>query len=362
MATSRIFQTGEPAPWFVCRSISLEQFHFNAAAGRYVVLCFFGSAGDPHSRRVLDNIVAQRQIFDDDNISFLGVSIDPDDEARLEDRVPGLTFLWDFERSVSRAYRAAAKDADGELSAYQRCSYVLDERLRVLVAMPFGTNPDEHTSQLLAFVQKLPALSTITANAPVPILLVPRVFEPQLCGDLVEYYESLGGEESGFVRDQEGKTRKVRDSGFKRRRDQTIVDESLRTSTMHRIHDRLAPEIYKAFQFRATRIERYLVACYDSAIGGHFRPHRDNTTKGTAHRRFAVSLNLNGDFEGGDLRFPEFGRQTYRAPIGGAVVFSCSLLHEATPIINGKRYAFLPFLYDEPAAKIREANRQYVAE
>ena len=86
---------------------------------------------------------------------------------------------------------------------------------------------------------------------------------------------------------------------------------------------------------------------------GHFRPHRDNTTKGTAHRRFAVTINLNADeYEGGDLCFPEFGPRTYRAATGGAVVFSCSLLHEARPVTLGKRYAFLPFLYDDEAANI----------
>ena len=38
------------------------------------------------------------------------------------------------------------------------------------------------------------------------------------------------------------------------------------------------------------------------------------------------------------------------------MVFSCSLLHEATPVTRGVRYATLPFLYDEAAAKVREAN------
>ena len=45
-----------------------------------------------------------------------------------------------------------------------------------------------------------------------------------------------------------------------------------------------------------------------------------------------------------------------RAPTGGAVIFSCSLLHEATAVTKGRRYAFLPFFYDDAAAKIREAN------
>jgi predicted 2-oxoglutarate/Fe(II)-dependent dioxygenase YbiX len=110
-------------------------------------------------------------------------------------------------------------------------------------------------------------------------------------------------------------------------------------------------------------MERYLVACYDAAHGGHFRAHRDNTTKGTAHRRFAVTINLNADeFGGGELRFPEFGPRSYRAPTGGAVVFSCSLLHEALPVTSGRRYAFLPFLYDEAAARVRVANNPYLGE
>src|SRR5262249_52451146 len=125
---------------------------------------------------------------------------------------------------------------------------------------------------------------------------------------------------------------------------------------------RLLPEVHKAYQFRVTRIERHIVACYDAAEGGHFAPHRDNTTRGTAHRRFAVSLNLNtGQYEGGMLCFPEFGPQLYNAPAGGAVVFSCSLLHAATPVTKGKRYAFLPFLYDEAAARVREENLKYLA-
>ena len=49
-------------------------------------------------------------------------------------------------------------------------------------------------------------------------------------------------------------------------------------------------------------------------------------------------------------------------PAGGAVVFSCSLLHEVSPMVRGKRYAFLPFLYDDAAAAIREANNPHLGE
>jgi predicted 2-oxoglutarate/Fe(II)-dependent dioxygenase YbiX len=144
---------------------------------------------------------------------------------------------------------------------------------------------------------------------------------------------------------------------FKRRRDLAIADEALRRDILVRLRRRLLPEIKRVFQFEATRMERYMIAAYDAADGGYFRPHRDNESLATAHRRFAVSINLNAEeFEGGDLRFPEFGRKTYRPPTGGAVVFSCSLLHEATPVTKGTRYATLPFLFDEAGEAIRTAN------
>ena len=31
-----------------------------------------------------------------------------------------------------------------------------------------------------------------------------------------------------------------------------------------------------------------------------------------------------------------------------------------SPVSRGRRYAFLPFLYDEAAARIREANNQFL--
>ncbi len=94
-----------------------------------------------------------------------------------------------------------------------------------------------------------------------------------------------------------------------------------------------------------TRLETLRIGCYDSANQGFFGAHRDNTTPYTAHRRFAMSLNLNdGDYEGGCLRFPEFGPDLYAPGAGGAVIFSCHLLHEALPVTKGRRFAVFSFL------------------
>jgi predicted 2-oxoglutarate/Fe(II)-dependent dioxygenase YbiX len=185
-----------------------------------------------------------------------------------------------------------------------------------------------------------------------PVLLVPRVLEPEFCDLLVRAYEETGGADSGVVRsDDAGRSASVLDHEHKARRDATIKDPELRRAYRERVQRYLLPEVLKAFQFRATRIERYIVACYEA--GGHFGAHRDNTTSATAHRKFAVTINLNADFEGGELRFPEFGDRTYRAPAGTAVVFSCSLLHEVRPVTSGLRYCTLPFLYDEAGEALR---------
>jgi predicted 2-oxoglutarate/Fe(II)-dependent dioxygenase YbiX len=110
-------------------------------------------------------------------------------------------------------------------------------------------------------------------------------------------------------------------------------------------------------------VKRYIVACYEAERSGFFRPHRDNTTKGTAHRRFAVTINLNAEaYEEGELRFPEFGSAIFKAPTGCALVFSCSLLHEVLPVTKGQHFAFLPFLYDEAGANIRAENNHFLSD
>jgi predicted 2-oxoglutarate/Fe(II)-dependent dioxygenase YbiX len=154
----------------------------------------------------------------------------------------------------------------------------------------------------------------------------------------------------------------VHDPSHKRRKDFTITDPELIRQVQGRIVRRVNPEIEKVHFFTPTRMERYIVSCYAAEDGGHFRAHRDNTTRGTAHRRFAVSINLNGDFDGGEVSFPEYGPRSYKAPPGGAVVFSCSLLHAVSRVSAGRRFAFLPFLYDDAAARIREENNRFLTE
>ena len=355
---------GEPAPWFVCRSPSNPRYNFSTVAGRYVVLCFLGSANDADSQLVLQALDAQRALFDADHLMLFHVSSDAEDESqnRLGDRARGIRVFWDFDRSVARQFGLCAGPADALDGGLQKMIYVLDRRLCVLTAIRFETDAAASAARLIQVLKSLPGAGPLRmASMQAPVLVVPHVFGPELCRTLIQTYEQHGGQPSGFMRDVQGKTTLINNDSHKKRSDCLLQDARLQGLCMSAIRIRLLPQLLNAFQFQATRMERHLVSCYDAEAGGHFRPHRDNTTLGTAHRRFAVSLFLNtGEYEGGLLRFPEYGQSLFSAPTGGAVVFSCSLQHEATSVTSGRRYMYLPFLYDEAAAQVLLRNRQYM--
>lgn len=363
--TYAMIGAGDPAPWFTQASTSNPRYTFDTAAGRYIVLCFFGSAGLPEGAAALKAVQKHRALFDDTRASFFGVSIDPQDHAqhRIQESMPGIRFFCDFDRSVSRLYGAVPREtAEGEALQMRLFWLILDPTLRVIAHIPFARDGSDKT-RVFEELRNLPPPDRFAGfEVPPPILVLPGVFEPGFCNALIDAYERDGGAESGFMREIDGKTTQVHDHAHKRRRDYTIEDKETIGAVQARIRRRVAPEIEKIFAFTPTRMERYIVGCYAAEDGGHFRPHRDNTTRGTAHRRFAVSINLNADFEGGEVGFPEYGARRFKAPPGGAVIFPCALLHTVTPVTSGRRYAFLPFLYDEAAAKLREENARFLAE
>lgn len=348
---------GDPAPTFTQRSLSNPRYCFDTAAGRYLVLCFHHSAAHPAMKATIASAFARTDLFNDSFASLFAVSTDPADEseARIANRMPGFRVILDHDLSVSRIYGAVAED---DHTAPRRAIWVVtDPTMRIIDVIPFD-EAGTHFNRLVGLMESLPQPAQF-AGTPLqaPVLYLPRVFEPGFCSRLMAEYDTQGGELSGFMRAVDGKTVGVHDPSHKVRRDVTISDPALIAEVQYRILRRIVPEIAKIHQFHVTRMERYLVACYAAEDGGHFNAHRDNTTPGTAHRRFAVSVNLNDDFVGGEVSFPEYGPRSFKAPAGGAVVFSCSLLHKVSKVTEGQRYAFLPFLYDDAAARVRDANR-----
>ena len=339
---------GDPVSWFSAPMVMGGSFDLHVSAGRWVVLSFLGSPANPRAMAEVAELVQASAGLGEDHVAvgcvFTG---QPDDVASLAALSSNkLFFLADYDGAISGSFGASEMPR----------TIVLDPMLRSIADVAWD-NPQGHAETVRAILRGLPDVEA-SAGVPMfaPALIVPRVFSFELCDFLVQFYEQQGGVDSGFQFDVGGKTTTLSDWRLKRRSDVPVAAPEVRELVRGQIVRRLLPQIEQNFQFKATRMDRYIVACYDSEVGGHFQRHRDNVNAGAQHRRFAVSINLNSNFEGCDLMFPEFGRKAYRPPEGGALVFSCGALHQVTPVTKGRRYAFLSFLYGEEDAKKREAN------
>ena len=339
---------GDPLPWVVARTSRHPRLPLDTLAGRYLVMTFVRGGDPPFPEAVgFGRELRQR------GARWLLVAGTPTPALDALAVPPHHWLLLDTDAAIRTRYGI---DAYGTGTV----SLLLSPRLHVaaIVAEP---DPAGHAAQLLErLAVQAPLAELRRALGPPPILIIPGVFEPELCRMLIEGYRQHGGEPSGFMRDEKGKTVLKFDPSFKVRRDWEITDPKLMEAIGARFQRRVVPEIRRAYNYTVTHLERQIVACYEAADGGHFAAHRDNTARGVVHRRFACTLNLNRDYEGGDLRFPEFGPETYAAPAGGCVIFSCALLHQACRVVAGTRYAFLPFLHDAQAEKIRRETAHLV--
>lgn len=353
-------EQGALAPLFHSACGSNARFAFGSSAGRYVLLVFTGSHAHPQAQKAIAAI-KRSPAFDDDHACAFAVWADGQTGKSdlSKPRIPGLRHFDDQKGDVFKLFRLGKQAETGSEMRVMPYAIALDPMLRVLKAAPL----DQIDDVIKTIEDQPPKAEHAGTDLHAPVLVIPRVFEEDFCQELIAYYQSEGAQYSGVMSEKNGKTVYVENPSFKVRFDCQIADDDIRTRARERIQRRLVPVLHRAMNFQATRMERYIVACYTKEKGGFFMPHRDNTTKGTAHRSFAVTVNLNtGDYEGGGLRFPEFSDKVYTAPRGGAVVFGCCLLHEALPVTAGNRYAFLPFLYDDAGAKLRAENSSFLDE
>jgi hypothetical protein len=242
----------------------------------------------------------------------------------------------------SSIYPSCLVDRLGELdrafASTGSLAIIVDAAGRVAEVMPQPT-----AEGVAARVTQLHAASRpAVVQAKAPVLMLERVVDPGLCRTLIDYWQhndkvsnTVGGLQGNVVNDD-----------VKRRHDVQLDDPGLFVQLRDCLVRRVVPAIQRAFHVGIMVIEAPIIGCYDADVGGRFGRHRDNTSGYTAHRQFALSVNLNPDDEytGGELRFPEFGRELYRPVAGAALVFSSSLLHEVVPVTRGRRFGVFTFL------------------
>jgi predicted 2-oxoglutarate/Fe(II)-dependent dioxygenase YbiX len=344
------FGPGDRGPNFVLPDAGGRFLMFyERVRGNPFALLFLGDLSSGEARAALAQFVARQEEFAAAGFDLFTVMIG--DSAAVSNAVAGsgarfLVFA-DPQAKITAGYCAPAN-----FSATGPACLLFDANQRLLAANNAAADSADWALDRLAAL--CPPAQAQSTSGTAPVLIVPRVIDRALCEALIARWEAR--HEEGRVGSVVGgsEIERVYDS-MKRRRDHPIKDPALTAELAALVGRRIAPELVKAFHFREFRFDRFIVSCYDAGRGDYFRRHRDNLSPGTADRRFALTLNLNSeDFTGGELWFPEYGPQRYRPETGAAILFSCSLLHEALPVTEGRRFTLLSFLRDvaPPTARL----------
>ncbi|MGH8115684.1 MAG: 2OG-Fe(II) oxygenase, partial [Rhodanobacteraceae bacterium] len=267
----------------------------------------------------------------------------PQECQRLQaNAVSGVTLLVD-DGAVARVLLG-----DQAAAPTSPVAFALDPNMRVIERVERAQNED--AAMLLRRVADVyarqPRAKPLVKSQQAPMLFVPQVLEVEMCNELIAYFKKEGGKPSGTGYVDGAQVYWRLDPSVKMRSDVYLEEPALLDRVKERLLRRLLPEIQRCFNFQVTQHEVFKLSCYDAETGGYFRPHRDNESADTRHRRFAMTLNLNtGDYDGGQLHLPEFGPDLYQPQRGDAVVFSSSLLHEVVPVTRGQRYVLIGFFF-----------------
>jgi hypothetical protein len=197
--------------------------------------------------------------------------------------------------------------------------------------------------------------SSIRGSLPeVPLLIVPGVISEGLRNELLDL-RGHGGWFAAKLPSQRGKpvpkTRRERHLFIR-------ADAELLYRIDVEMSRKLLPEVARAYGYRITHRERYKIGCYEASEYGQFQAHRDNPSPHLAYRRISVSINLNDDYEGCELQFPERGSALYRPAPATAIAFPSELLHLVTRVTRGRRFVMVTHLFEGADEEIRRAARQ----
>ncbi len=332
----------------------------DAHAGRVTLLLFATTAKSAGTKRRLAAFAERQEAFDAAGVQTLLVTgDDPEQGAALPEDLPRtFVLVCDPNFATGKALGLQTPgSANFELGVPDWRALILDEAGRIELLLDPGSVEEEVSAAVTHCVERAEVeRPTIVTRQP-PVLVLPRLISREHCARLIDIWE--GSQRfTGGVANSEGQRNQV-DRSFKVREDIALGDLEAPAQELFAIfRKRLFPEIRKAFSFHVSRAETLRLGCYDSEAGGLFKAHRDDTAPAVRHRRFAMSLFLNaGEYEGGYLRFPEYGPQLYNPQAGSAVVFSCSLLHDVTPVTSGRRFGLFGFFHGEVEEAARRASK-----
>ncbi|QUL36466.1 redoxin domain-containing protein [Erythrobacter sp. JK5] len=325
------------------RKISLADDHLS---GRHLLLVFLSDPDSEHAKALLRSLADLFAPLDAADATVIAVSASAD--AAHNNALKRTTgFPW-----------PVASDPSGGMFASYGLHKGTDHATRLVLVTPYRQirtwfdleeDAGETLKTIMDTLDNSRAAEELRWSPPhAPILTVPNVFSPEECGKLVESVvtdtpfmvrQPQPGEVAGDYRIP------VYDHYRQDRVDLIIKNRDTLALLDERIFGRVTPMIKKAFAFEVTRREDLHIARYFGKREGFSMGHRDNTDPPGAHRKFALSISLNDDYEGGEITFKEFSPKGYRVPAGTAMVFSSSLLHEVQETTLGVRYNLISHFF-----------------
>tara|TARA_B100000963_G_scaffold361758_1_gene399305 strand:+ start:5579 stop:7312 length:1734 start_codon:yes stop_codon:yes gene_type:complete len=164
----------------------------------------------------------------------------------------------------------------------------------------------------------------------IPYLLIENALDKDLLKKVIDFYNQKKVEGKLIAHQHSTKDRL-----------HVHPDAELEKELDHKISRSVLPELRKVFYFDAEYRELYKICSYDAETSGRFHPHRD-TPAPYQHRKYALSLFLNDDYEGGEFVLPEYGLRV-KPKANTAFIFPGISTHQVLPVTKGSRMTIISF-------------------
>ncbi len=312
---------------------------YHDVKGGAVLLLALGSLNSPQSKEALSLLSAKFQTLAEQGVELFAVTQDGPIAVSAVAEGQNLNFHLYADPPRSITGRLLAREAAMGGGQVPFRLFFLDRNQRIVTLLEGTIGQEKFTAALDNLLREISYLDAPrTLSNPAPVLIVPRVLDDATCKELIGLWQKEH-HEGGFSTGQVNSY----DPDKKKTLEHVIEDPKLIRRLNTTLARRLSPELGKAFNFRQSfQFDVPVVMSYQPDRGDFFGLHRDDL-RPQNKRIFAMSLNLNDSFEGGELAFPEYSPHGFRLDAGSAAIFACGLLHEAKPVISGQRFVLTNF-------------------
>ena len=215
---------------------------------------------------------------------------------------------------------------DNQLSVLLR----IDDVPRVYISSPNRRIVSILTCKELSELHKLNLEIYTPTQVHIPYILIEDALDEPLLRKVIDFYNQ---------KKVEGKL--TTHNHATKNRCHVHPDSELERQIDHKLSRSVLPELKKVFYFDAQYRETYKICSYDSESSGRFHPHRD-TPAPYQHRKFALSLFLNDDYEGGEFVLCEYGLKI-KPKANTAFIFPGISTHQILPVTKGSRMTIITF-------------------